>query len=55
MTDLNEEILEFIDKNASLDTLEYAKQHNLDHQKVIGAIKSLQTFEGVNFLQNNIK
>lgn len=47
MCDLNEELLEFIDKNNFLNTLEYANTHNLDHQKVIGAIKSLQTNEGV--------
>lgn len=47
MSEINEEILEFIEKNSTLDTLEYAKEHNLDHQKVVGAIKSLQTNEGV--------
>ena len=47
MTDLNKEILEFIDKNASINTLEYAKEYNLDHQKVVGTIKSLQTNNGV--------
>ncbi|CAF0839591.1 unnamed protein product [Brachionus calyciflorus] len=47
MADLNEEILEFINKNNNLNTLEYANTHNLDHQKVIGAVKSLQTYDGL--------
>jgi phenylalanyl-tRNA synthetase alpha chain len=47
MCDLNEQILEQLASNESLDTLEYAKAQNLDHQKVIGAIKSIQTFEKV--------
>ena len=56
MTDLNEEILEFIDKHTSINTLDYAKEHNLDHQKVVGAIKSLQTNDGViQFLFFNLK
>lgn len=48
MSELNEEILDYLDKNLQLDTLEYSKLKNLDHQKVIGTIKSLQTTEGVN-------
>lgn len=47
MSELNQEILEFLDKSTKLDTYEYANTHNLDHQKVVGAIKSLQTHEGV--------
>ncbi len=43
MSDLNEEILNYLDLNSSLDTLEYAKSLGLDHQKVIGAVKSLQS------------
>jgi phenylalanyl-tRNA synthetase alpha chain len=47
MSELNEEILNYLDKNLKLDTFEYAKTAQLDHQKVIGAIKSLQTTEGL--------
>lgn len=47
MSDLNEEILKYISEHSTLNTLEYAKANNLDHQKVVGAIKSIQTFEGV--------
>jgi phenylalanyl-tRNA synthetase alpha chain len=49
MSELNEEILDYLDKNGQLDTYEYANKFNLDHQKVIGAVKSLQTTEGVNY------
>ncbi len=48
MSELNEEILDYLDKNGLLDTYEYANKFDLDHQKVIGAVKSLQTTEGVN-------
>lgn len=47
MAELSEEILEYLNANAFLDSWEHSKAHNLDHQKVIGAIKSLQTTEGV--------
>lgn len=47
MSELNQEILDFLAKNPQLDTFEYARAHNLDHQKVVGAIKSLQTNEAV--------
>ena len=47
MSELNDEILNYLDKNSNLDTYEYAKANKLDHQKVVGAIKSLQTNDGV--------
>ena len=47
MAELHEEILHFLEANATFDTLEYSEKKALDHQKVIGAIKSLQTTEGV--------
>ena len=49
MTDLNEVILQFLDANSTLDSLKFASDQNLDHQKVVGAIKSLQINEGVRF------
>ena len=49
MAELTETILAYLDKNSQLNTLDYAKANNLDHQKVIGAIKSLQTHEGVSW------
>ncbi len=47
MSELNEEILQFLDKNSSFDSLEYAEKSKIDHQKIVGAIKSLQINEGV--------
>ena len=47
MAELNEEILKFLDTNSKLESLQYAEKLNLDHQKVVGAIKSLQINEGV--------
>lgn len=47
MAELTETILAYLDKNSQLNTLDYAKANSLDHQKVIGAIKSLQTHEGL--------
>ena len=47
MSELNEEILNYLANNYQLDTFEYASKFNLDHQKVIGAVKSLQTTDGV--------
>jgi hypothetical protein len=43
MSELNEEILMYLDANDNLDTLKYAKSHGLDHQKVVGTVKSLQS------------
>ena len=43
MSELNDEILKYIDEQASLDTHEYALKCHFDHQKVIGAVKSLQS------------
>lgn len=49
MSDLNDEILAYLDKHSSLDSIEYAQANNIDHQRVIGSIKSLQSqLEGVN-------
>ena len=50
MSELNEEILNYLNTNSELNTLDYSKEKNLDHQRVIGAIKSLQTTEGVKTL-----
>jgi hypothetical protein len=47
MSDLNEQILAYIESHDTLDTLEYSIEKKQDHQKIIGAIKSIQTYEGV--------
>lgn len=44
---MNEDILKFLEANANFDSLEYADKLKLDHQKVVGAIKSLQINEGL--------
>jgi len=43
MSELSETLLSYIDKNGSFDTFQYSQQHAIDHQKVIGAVKSLQS------------
>lgn len=40
--ELQEEVLRIIDAKGEIDTLELATSLNQDHQKVIGAVKSLQ-------------
>ena len=50
MSELNDEILNYLETNSNLDTYQYAKTNQLDHQKVVGAVKSLQTNEGVSKL-----
>ena len=45
--DLCESILKEIDKNGSLDTLEYSKEIEKDHQVVVGAVKSLESLGNV--------
>jgi hypothetical protein len=51
MSDLNEEILSYLNLKNELDSIEYAEKHNLDHQKVVGSIKSLHSqSEGVNYI-----
>lgn len=47
MSELNELILDYLSRSDTLSTIDYAKQNDLDHQRVIGAIKSLQTNEGL--------
>lgn len=41
-SDLGEEILKYLDGKGDIDTLDLANVLNQDHQKVIGAVKSLQ-------------
>jgi hypothetical protein len=53
MAELQEEILLYLEANGSLDTLDYAEKKHLDHQKVVGAIKSLQITEGVFIVVSN--
>lgn len=42
MASLSERILQYLDENDTATTLELAKKFNEDHQKIIGAVKSIQ-------------
>lgn len=42
MTELNQKILEYLNTNSSANTLKLADVFNEDHQKVIGALKSIE-------------
>jgi len=41
-SDLSEKVLEYLDKYGNIDTLDLAEYLHVDHQKVVGAVKSLQ-------------
>ncbi|XP_075976230.1 phenylalanine--tRNA ligase alpha subunit [Anticarsia gemmatalis] len=45
--ELNERILHYLDKSDKVDTLKLASEFNEDHQKVVGAVKSLEALEMV--------
>lgn len=45
--ELNERILHFLDKCDIVDTLQLANEFNEDHQKIVGAVKSLEALEMV--------
>lgn len=47
--DLSVIILQIIDERSTFDSDVLAQELEIDHQKLIGAIKSLQTNENVNF------
>lgn len=40
--ELGEKILLYLDKNNQVDTLDLAKYFNEEHQKIVGAVKSIQ-------------
>lgn len=41
MADLGETVLQFLADREGSDTLDIAKELNVDHQKTVGAVKSL--------------
>lgn len=51
-TELNEKILDYLSKHDQTDSLDLAKNFGVDHQRIIGAIKSLEFFEGVSLKIN---
>lgn len=42
MGDLVEKMLDFISKVDEVNTLDLAFEYNVDHQKIVGALKSIQ-------------
>ena len=47
MAELAETILQLIAERDQIDTLDVAKELNVDHQKIVGAVKSLQSLGDV--------
>lgn len=45
--ELNERILKYLDGTDKVDTLKLANEFNEDHQKIVGAVKSLEALEMV--------
>lgn len=45
--ELNERVLHYLKDKDKVDTLKLASEYNEDHQKVVGAVKSLETLEMV--------
>lgn len=42
MSELSERILQYLAKNNEINTLELAKIFNEEHQRIVGALKSIQ-------------
>ena len=47
MADIAAEILQLVANRGTVESLQVAKQLNVDHQKVVGAVKSLQSLGNV--------
>lgn len=45
--ELNERILKYLEGRDKVDTLTLASEYNEDHQKIVGAVKSLEALEMV--------
>ncbi|OWR49936.1 phenylalanyl-tRNA synthetase alpha subunit [Danaus plexippus plexippus] len=43
--ELNERILKYLEENEKADTLKLANEFNEDHQKIVGAVKSLEALD----------
>ena len=48
--DLPLSLLQFIENEGEVNSLEYAKSNAIDHQKIIGAIKSLESLGDVSII-----
>lgn len=49
MADLTDVVLEAVNKKGGVETLELAAQLSVDHQKIVGAVKSLQSLGDVSY------
>lgn len=47
--DLPLQLLQILDKELNFDSIELASELNITHQKLIGAVHSLLTTEGVSY------
>lgn len=47
---LTDQILEYLDSHDETNSLDLADEFQEDHQKIIGAIKSLETMDNVRFI-----
>lgn len=47
---LTDRILEYLEKHGETNSLDLADEFQEDHQKIIGAIKSLETVDDVNLI-----
>jgi phenylalanyl-tRNA synthetase alpha chain len=52
MSDLSERLLLYLDGHERVDTLHLAALFKVDHQKVIGAVKSLQAVGDVSIVES---
>jgi hypothetical protein len=53
-SDLSEKVLQYLDGLESIDTLHLAELLSVDHQKVVGAVKSLQALGDVSVAERII-
>ena len=57
MAELGERLLQLIAERDQIDTLDVAKEINIDHQKIVGAVKSLQSLGdvSVNYICDSVQ
>ena len=51
VSDLSVRVLQYLDGHERVDTLRLAELFKVDHQKVVGAVKSLQAIGDVSFTE----
>lgn len=55
MADLSQVVLTEVDKQGEIDTLKLSQSIKEDHQKIVGAVKSLQSLGDVRFFSFRFK